>query len=800
MPELLRFKTNDWEFTLWANDITHKQSVFRKTMARYNKPIPSSKIFFSKKVTTEVLQQSTNTWLYLKEVRSLSLDYPLFFENTQYQFEWVFFDPDINNAFVAHKLTNVNNSFRFSPKRNERDLPRLIGGINTGNDIGWLKLPFYFTNIFGKEFSFAISLEVLPTKMDMASDLINMYKKIDSKYPLWRFNLANKTEQSTSAGNNIGHFPLLWLAHFESLREKMLLGLKVITNNPHSNLNNTIRFVKAEKLMGKLSNKQVELLQENIKQKFFNNNYRHTKKFLSLDTPENRFIKRVVNTTKSRLIEFHNKIVEANSIPENQQLSSQFINEIEKWHKVFSRIGTKTFLNEISDEGDLEIATIVLQQKTGYNTVYKIWQEMKFYLDMFDSQSTVSMKTISEIYELWCFLEIREIITNTLNFNEVIDNKRSLSLKDFEYRMKDGFGGAFEFERNDGSKIRLAHEPIFNKRTNPIRTYLSTQKPDILMEVTLPNGNKYIWIFDAKYRIETNNNQDATLINELDLAPEDALNQMHRYRDALINTSSHKSNPSSESLSRPVFGSFALYPGYFDQELISNPYNESIEKVGIGAFALLPSSEFGNGSQWLKDYLLARIGLNGNSINDNFINESLSLQSPARIPMIGMNQNLYKNLLLFSVTPSLDIQNSIQFFLSDTNNACVYQISKRLFKNEVDENIVHELKFIAIAGSGLAGEYANYFDGIWPIKTVELKEPLPKDNNEATVNKFTEPYWQILLGQKLLLKNKIRGISSSTITSELKLTTLELLEGVSEYAKIQEVFKNRISSSGITRH
>ena len=40
----------------------------------------------------------------------------------------------------------------------------------------------------------------------------------------------------------------------------------------------------------------------------------------------------------------------------------------------------------------------------------------KYYLDVFANQSTISMKSVAEIYEVWCFLEIRTILLERLQF------------------------------------------------------------------------------------------------------------------------------------------------------------------------------------------------------------------------------------------------------------------------------------------------------------------------------------------------------------------------------------------------
>lgn len=48
----------------------------------------------------------------------------------------------------------------------------------------------------------------------------------------------------------------------------------------------------------------------------------------------------------------------------------------------------------------------------------------------------------------------------------------------------------------------------FTKKGKDIRSYLVSQEPDIVLEVTIPGSKqpeeaqKFIWIFDAKYRIK----------------------------------------------------------------------------------------------------------------------------------------------------------------------------------------------------------------------------------------------------------------------------------------------------------
>lgn len=62
---------------------------------------------------------------------------------------------------------------------------------------------------------------------------------------------------------------------------------------------------------------------------------------------------------------------------------------------------------------------------------------------------------------------------------------------------------------------------------------------------------------------------------------------------------------------RPIFGAFVLYPGWFEESEIQNPYQDAIAEIGIGAFPLLPNSN----NSWLKGFLVDQFGLADNTTN-----------------------------------------------------------------------------------------------------------------------------------------------------------------------------------------
>lgn len=843
MPELIRLQTPDFEFSVWANDISQRLRVYQNTMAHRASAnhiqtsyelrfAPAAELsnavdpqgLVADDLVKSGLDESSLVANGLAKHTKLTLNSPLFFENTQYQFEWVFLS-DVSNVRLTHRSQSVNEAFRFAPevKTTRGVVPaRLTGTINTGNDVGWLRLPLTF-ELNGKTQTQYIAFEVLPTKMALHQDLPAMYQAIDKVYPLWRFSLVEKTEQDAATSQQRRHFPLMWLANFAALRERFEQSLTVICAAPHSRLQSTVANIKAAKLKGRLPHKLVEQVKQDFANGQYDKRYAVKKKQLSVDTPENRFIKMAVSKSKRQLAEFEQKLRQSNQTPERQRLSDSFLNELHSWQQPLQKVLSQTFLKEVGAYTGLSCESLVLQQKTGYSAVYRIWQELKLYLDVLGNQSSISMKSVAEIYEVWCFLCLKQILEHDLGFELVENSATKLSKNDFfEYQLKDGFAGAFRFKRSDGVTARLAHEPKFTKKGQSIRSYLVNQEPDIVLEVTLPKSassdsgtveeKQFIWLFDAKYRIKTDksrfddSNED---IESTDYVPDEAINQMHRYRDALIRLS----EPPSSSMdgqptkkSRPVFGAFALYPGFFDQATKQNPYAAAIEEVGIGAFALLPSQTAPSqtasgysGHQWLLEFLQAQIGTapnaqtgQGNQVMYPVAGmaERLYLQDAARIPYYGMRQVLYPDLTMTVALGGQRGRDNGYFEKFEQGTAQWYHLPKRTFLRKFKQHIAEEIRYLALASTSDTKSSTKQIDKLWPVKQVTV---LPRntitEDQAGKKSSSADLYYLFELGKPLSLQTPVTNVPHRPMKNSMKLTTLTCLESVTKFTEVEKVYE-----------
>lgn len=822
MSELLRLQTPDFEFSVWASDnsIAARKRVYQVTQEQLNDLTESSdsQVLFSpaQSVTVDLVDGVKQDEQVPDVVSAITLTEPLFFENTHYQFEWVFLK-SVDSAFLSHRSQLLNEAFRFVEQRGPSPA-RLTGTINTGNDVGWMRLPICFERE-GKTHNQHIAFEVLPTKMLLHQDLPAMYQAIDSIYPLWRFSLVEKTEQSAKKGKQRGHFPLMWLASFEQLRNQFEKGLKVISAGPHRRLQPSVKNVKAVKLKGRLHHKLAERVKQDFANHQYDKRYRIETKKLSVNTPENRFIKMVVNQTKRQLAEFEQRLRASNKAPDRQRLSDDFLNELHSWQQPLQKVLSQSFFKDVGPFSGVNSESLVLQQKTGYSAVYRVWQELKFYLDVFGGQSSISMKSVAEIYEVWCFIQLKKILEVGLGFDAAKQRQPKLRAGQLgELSLIDGDKGAFEFYRADGVTAKLYHERVFGRGTKAVRTFLLTHRPDIVLEVTLPNGKEFVWLFDAKYRIES---LKTTLADEFsgkptaaesefweraspgereklkfrieDGVPDDAINQMHRYRDALIRITEEQPLTTGNK-SRPVFGAFALYPGHFNQNVIGNPYSEAIREIGIGAFALLPSANCNTGIHWLSEFLKEHIGDQNTAYSAMEREERLYVQEAARIPYHGMQQVLYPDLTMTIALGDKASRAAGYFEAFKLGTARWYHMPQSTFTGKFKQHVVDEIRYLALGTTLEDGSGEKQIDKLWPVKQVVLVPRYAITAEQAgSDSSLDEPYYLFELSRPLTLQHSITSMPQTSFRKSIKLTTLSEFENAQKFSDLNDVYKRALA-------
>ncbi|QEN07329.1 DUF2357 domain-containing protein [Oceanispirochaeta crateris] len=742
MPDILTFECEHWELIIWTRNNTAPRELLSEVLNERGKELPSEKVCLSFQLTGEenvVFEEQT---LYVaNNSTEINIPAPLCYENRDYEFEFNFYNgykPDYMNPIV-HRLNEIENGFRTVGQSVVR------GVVNFKNNIGWFKLGLrYYKD--SKAFRDSLSFKVFPTKMDMVSDLDTIGEVIDSTYPLWRFSLAQKTDFMLSRSNKSHEsFELLWIAQFKSLANELTNAVNLICRSPHSRLLPDVKMVKAERITGRVTGRLEERIKENMIEKQYDKRYRIEKRKLSYDTAENRFVKMVLSYSVKRLKQFTTRVKVLEQIPENVRLSASFFDELHELVTPFEKLSAEPLFREIGNYDGRIRESLVLQQRTGYAKVYRIWQEMKLYLDYFGSDASVSVRSVEQLYEIWCLLEVRRLLM-TLGFEEGKSSIQRLKIEGFEKNLKKT-DETFYLQRPDGMKALLVHEPSYSgikhRHFERIYSWTTTQRPDIFLEVTMPSGDKVRWVFDAKYRIDANKKK-VWPRNGIDTVPDDAINQMHRYRDSLIYISEADEDSETDK-SRPIIGAFALYPGWFENQTESeNPYRDSIDTVGIGAFPLLPGQE----NLWLAEFLKSQLGKYLHTQYEHKEADELYLQESVRIAPYGMKQYRHSELILAADVFESKGRAYVKPFKD--GNAQWYHIPESTVQNhKIPRHIMREIKYCA---------FTTIHDDVRQCRNVYLVEKvilkLRSEIDEfagGAGNSGDSMYWLIKLGQSFQL-------------------------------------------------
>lgn len=728
--------------SVWTKEVGKAQALLDKTHAARGAVLPISSLRFNPAILIDAVVPPSDMLLPPQPLTEWALPAPLFFENKQYEFEFLF-KGAVSSAVepaILHRLLGVVESFHY--KRGS-----LRGSINFGNDIGWFRLGVRYA-VAGRTVEQYVSFEVLPTKMVMKDDLAVIHHDVDACYPLWRFSLAQKTDQELAKSRKPHErFPLLWLAHFGKLRAALEEGARRIFHAPHTRLLPYEHAVRAERLRGRLSPKLEERVTADLQRGEYRHHYRITSQRLSVDTPENRFVKMVLTKSILEITRFKERVEREDKSPDQGRISPSFISELGGWIKPLEQLLNRPFFAEVGAFEGLTAESLVLHQRAGYAAVYRIWQELKLYLDTFGRHASISMKSVAALYEVWCLLEVRRMLVE-LGFSETESVRAKLNGKRLEKSLVEGMGAAFHFSRADGIKIKLVHEPTFSSTDNPafgkIYSWTTEQRPDIFLEATLADGGKVQWIFDAKYRIDTNN--DAA-----DVPPNDAINQMHRYRDALIHV--HKADDNQPEKSRPILGAFVLYPGCFDEMNSRNPYAEAIDEVGIGSFPLLP----GSSNSWLKKFLAKRFP---QQHEPNYVipeADQYLAEDSARIATMGTYLGRYRDLTLAASLGSGRSKDYVERYRN--GRAAWYHMPVTTTdKKAVERNVMREVRYLA-AGVYFDDRKDRFISHLYEVKSVRLVKRGDISNEQAGKKSSSdeEEYWLFELGyaQPLMVQIKM---------------------------------------------
>lgn len=582
---------------------------------------------------------------------------PVFFETNNYNFSLYFQNiKEGTTPQIIHPDKSIADMFNhFSDKGKVI----LTGAINFLNEPGRFCLRYTYTSTDNVIHQDCIEFDVVSPKLDTKDDLKQIIQCIYNEYEAHVFRYLSLTFQQFSKGREVNN-ELIWLSIFKEIIDGYLHAVHYILNRPHLRDIDKTDYQKAERIKHwtpALAEKFVEDFRNNS-DVALHSHYRIRQTESTEDTRENRFLKYTVVKISQQLSAVIRKIVADN----NDKISQEEKEYLDEKQKELKKLQKASLFRTVGRFEGFRQESIVLQQRTGYAQVYRYWLMLKNGLDLFDGSMAIGVLPIWRLYELWCFLKMKQIVCSILGIDP--SNKEDLRyIHEEKDTMLDPFTDndmthtvVYDNPQNDDI-ITLGYQYTYNKRaraeqknTNLEHVHSATteQRPDIVLQIKKKNRNDFVltYLFDAKYRVL--GDEEADSLVKGDMPVPDTLNQMHRYRDALYYGSDQYKQEAKE-----VIGAYILFPGRINEaeELekwnngaVNVDYIQSIKEVNIGAFPLLPNKDSSKEGVLLNNFL-------GKIIND----ESIHDQIIGSIPQKGLSytDNDDGMVLIGIVPPSL---------------------------------------------------------------------------------------------------------------------------------------------------
>ncbi len=750
--DLLRLTTNDYELTVRADDV---DTSFRRAALR-NTSIENSTTYSFAGGNVNKFELATNTNNELGNQLADSAfnlaTHPVFFENKDYYFDVVFRNATDAEPIIHSSLQEVKKSF-ISRKVNDKYF--LTGAINYRNDIGKSDFVIRYKRE-GVSVSQKLSFEVFPVKLDYKSDYKSIISDINKEFSSLVFDVLKKTYTGFKEGNEINN-DIIWWGVFGQLYKDIISSAKLILNKPHNRLIRDNYFSKADRIrnLNYELEEQIAEHKENT-QKY----YRVERKTLTTNTLENQFFKYSVFYMLQKFISIKNKLL--NNKEFKLRITDEFKEELEQVEKEFSVINHHPFFKQITEFKGMKQESLVLQKASGYSSLFRSWIVLKRGIDFLDGVNKIELKNIADLYQIWCFIEMKNMIQKILNKKPEEINLAEILVDGFTIQLRKDRKSRVSFKKANGDLVELYHELKYtDKISDNTLSHTVNQEPDIVLRITkndLKENLQFTYIFDAKYRLDSDDKPNAK-----DFPPDDAINQMHRYRDAIF----YQDNQDSKFPKKEVIGAYVLFPGADDADEVEKLYfQKSISKVNIGAYPLIPGAKKGYNSSLLKEFLETTLE----------VKESLDILNEDVVPYKAMK---YEDPDAYVLAGFVSDEKQKRYFSSD--DAKIYHIP--VYRNGGRLNTIRnldKLKYFCPVIGGVTDYYEIIDIKVIPRKEIfEVGHSLYKDSLDT--------YFVLSLSDKKKLNKKIEvAVGGNRVFRYAKFSELRSSRTINDFNKTRQ--------------
>lgn len=527
------------------------------------------------------------------EVASLTAR-PVFFE-TRYNVHIFVDDKEVTDCAVEHVMASVSDEFEYVPERNGMD-----GTFDFLNAPGKFTIDIAFWRGRVRR---VIRLEwwVVSEKIDVRRDAELIKERVESAKSGFVYAFLTKTRNDGGLSSERNTEDRIWFNIFQCFVDEYKAAVNWVLHSPHLKYRKEARHIRADRI------RRWTAVQANL---FYAmpRKLRETALFRTeeihpiTDTIENRFVKHTLKEIGQRLGQFKARC----SASSGTGVSRAYLNRMEEWLTDLNKLVNHAFFRPIGRFTGFRQESLALQRKRGYSKIQETWIALQHAINVMGKGLDIGNQPIWKLYEFWCFILMRDILQeefkltyksgvlgNVGSLDDILDDiPTDQEIEDDTVQTNHSDGSnicRYEFEDLESSPHRLvtltyqqSYSDVSGKENC---ANIVEQIPDIVLTIKDEDaeGLSYTYLFDAKYRIYS---YPSRRNPQLDAAPFVTLNDMHRYRDAILYR-----RQSDKTLSREIIGAYVLYPGRGDK---SYEYGSIIREENIGAIPLLPTKYIRN--------------------------------------------------------------------------------------------------------------------------------------------------------------------------------------------------------------
>ena len=527
-------------------------------------------------------------------------DRAFFFDNADLDV-WIEFSKGCSKGRV--ELARAADEARFQ-SRGDR---WLYGPLAFGNDIGRADFAVSWEQD-GIRKRFRVSFDVLSTKLDYRTDWQRIVQDVEDEYRMLSYDFLRRTYHQFRDNPDGDNTDRIWWEVFKAWQNRFFDACDIVIHRPRTRHRRTEEFRRADRLGILTPALENELAENRTNPAHL---YRVERPETTRDTPENRFVKHAVLEIARRHARLARRV---RDMAEKRGASETHGRWIEQTGSRLGALEKSPFFRGIGRFEGLRQVSLVLQQAPGYAEIVRVWAVLMRLYALGEGLCGLETKDIAELYEIWCFIEVKNRAKAVLECGppgggalpsgvRVCNQSRGELGELFGTDLAKGRKSRVVLERKDTKNGDVRLELFYNPKaeatdgTTSARSSIDQteaptggeQKPDIVLQLVREHGGRdgfrLTYLFDAKYRID-----GKTADGTVDKPPEDAINQMHRYRDAIYYSGGEEGT--DPRLKREVIGGYVLFPGNGKPEDFARAnFRQSINSVNIGALPLRPGNE-----------------------------------------------------------------------------------------------------------------------------------------------------------------------------------------------------------------